>query len=448
MGRDLRSLSILAATLVAVPHLGASGFQLREQNPAAQGNSFAGATAGFGGLGSSYFNPAVLATVDGREFLVGLSGVMPRAELEGAVGTRNALLPAPLRTISGPSTHADAAHDAVLPNLYAAWAVGQDLRLGVAVSAPYGLVTEYQSDFVGRYHALKSDLKTVDVAFSAAYRVSGQWAVGATLLYRKAEAEISSAADFGLGVSPQYAGAFDGTATLKGSKGAVGYKVGVLYTPSSDLRIGFGYQGAMTMELVGDATYSFHPATPAPVLAGLAAKGFRPGEGKADLKLPSTTSVGFDWKLDDTYSLQGEAALTGWSTFQELRVRFSTGLPDSVTEEHWKDAWFVSLGLNYKASEAWTLRTGVAFDQSAVEDSYRTPRIPDADRTWVSVGASWAATRALTLDFGVSHIMVKKATLNLSAGTSPANPDFTRGNLTGTYKSGIEVVAVGARYRF
>ncbi len=450
MARDFRRLSALAAALCVAPMLGASGFQLREQNPAGQGNSFAGATAGYGGLGSLFFNPAAMVPVDGMQFLAGLSHVAPRAELNGAVGSRSAALPAPVRPISGPGTHGDAAHNAVLPNLYAVWSVGQNLRLGVSVNAPYGLVTEYNPDFVGRYHALKSDLKTVDLGFSAAYKLSDQWAVGATLLYRKAEAELTTGVDWGLALVPYgtVPGTLDGTASLKGSKTALGYKLGVLYSPSADLRLGVSHHGAMTMELKGDAIYQFPSTMPAPFAAGLAAKGYRSGEGKADLKLPASTSVGLDWKVNDVVSIQGEASLTQWSTFQELRVRFSTGLADNITQEQWKDAWFYSLGATWKATDALVLRTGLAFDQAAVENIHRTPRIPDCDRTWISVGASWAANRSLTLDFGYSHIMVKEGTLNLSAGVNSTSQDFARGNLTGTYKSGIEVLSLGARFSF
>ena len=45
-----------------------------------------------------------------------------------------------------------------------------DLRFGASVSAPFGLKTEYDADWVGRYNAIKSDVKTVDFTFSAALR--------------------------------------------------------------------------------------------------------------------------------------------------------------------------------------------------------------------------------------------------------------------------------------
>ncbi len=450
MGRDIRLLTALAATLIVAPTLSASGFQLREQNPAAQGNSFAGVTAGYGGLGSEFFNPAALSLVDGRQMLIGLSSVMPSAELYGAVGTRSAALPAPVRPISGPSAYGDAAHNAILPNLAAVWSMTDDLKIGLAVAAPYGLVTEYPTDFVGRYHGLKSDLKTVDVAVSAAYRFSPRFAAGATVLYRKAEATLTTGVDFGLvasslGTTP---GTLDGVASLKGSKGAIGMKLGAIFTPTPQLRIGLAHQAAMNMELSGDATYQFPSTMPAPLVAGLQARGFKDGEGRAELRLPSVSSIGVDWDLNGAFSIQAEAAQTGWSTFKELRVKFSTGLPDSVTDEYWKDAWYYSLGASWKVSDSLVLRAGVARDQSAVDEVHRTPRIPDSDRSWVSVGASWSVGQRLTLDFGYSHIAVQNGSLALAAGVDPAGQNFSRGNLTGTYTSGIEVIALAARFRF
>ena len=81
-------------------------------------------------------------------------------------------------------------------------------------------------------------------------------------------------------------------------------------------------------------------------------------------------------------------------------------------------------------------------------DSTRTPRIPDADRTWLSVGASYQFTKAFGVDAGYSHLFCKDSSINLQTGSATTSPTFFQGNLRGTYKNSIDVLAVQARYIF
>ena len=445
------ALAPLAAWIVATslaPQASASGFQLREQSPSAQGTSFAGVSAGGSDIGSMFFNPATLTLFQGNQSVLGMSEVMPKAKLEGAVGTRSASLPAPYQPIKGSDSEANAAKSALLPNLYAMWSVSSDLKLGLSVNAPFGMSTNYDATFVGRYHALKSDLTVLDIAPTIAYRINPQWSVGAAFVARKADAELTNAVDFGsailanplipafmkAGVTP---GGSDGVASLKGSKWGYGYRLGIVFQPSETLRLGLAHQSAMSMTLSGDATFTGVPA----LLAG----SIKNVSATAELNLPSTTSLGINLDVSPTISVQSELARTNWSSFKELRVKFSGGVPsDSITEEQWRDTWFYSLGLTWKATEAWTLRTGLAYDQCAVKDEFRTPRIPDGNRTWVSLGAGYAFSQKVSVDFAYTHIFVTDGPLELTA----AGSNQSRGSLTGNYKNSIDILSAQAKFTF
>lgn len=468
------SLALLVAGSFA-PSALASGFQLREQSPSAQGNAFAGVTAKGSDISTMFFNPATMTAFEGFQFVLGASSVAPKAELSGASGTR-ATYSGPLApfapfggtTITGPTTHPDAANDAVLPNLYVMWSVSKDFKLGLSINAPFGLVTEYQSTFVGRYHALKSDLKTVDVALNAAYRLHPTLSVGASVIYRKVDAELSNAVDFGqiafLGLAqignPAYtnfapssvASSFDGKATIKGDTTVTGFKLGLTYEPMDTLHLGLSYHGATKPKVEGTVHYEY-PTLAAPLAAALQAVVNAPtaklidGTATAEVELPDTTSLGVSWDVTPSVSLGFEASRTGWSKFKELRVKFGSGQADSVTDENWRNTMYYSLGANWKVSEALLLRVGVAKDQGAIEDTYRTPRIPDGDRTWLSAGLSYAFSKSFGLDFAYTHITVKDGPLELKAGTY-GNSNFFRGNLSGTFKNSIEIMALAAHFSF
>ena len=187
-------------------------------------------------------------------------------------------------------------------------------------------------------------------------------------------------------------------------------------------------------------------------LAALQGAGLKNGAGSAELNLPSTTSVGFDWKIGPTFSLQGEYARTTWSSFKTLVVKFTDNVPpqttESITDESWNDTTFVSLGGTWKLNQEWTLRAGLAFDQSAVDDAHRTPRIPDNDRKWISFGGTYIVSKKTAIDFGYTRIIVADGKVMLSAGTTATDPNATRGNLNGHIHAAINILGAQVRYSF
>lgn len=493
-------LTLTALTLVAAaafaPRAQASGFQLREQSPLSQGNAFAGVSAGTGDVSAMFFNPAVMTQFEGWQFSFGGTYVGLDVKLTDMSASRTPALQAlgfqsapvtgsNLNTISGPASHGNSGVSAVLPAFNVMYSVNKDLKLGLSLNVPFGLTTEYDANWIGRYHGLKSDLKTIDIAPSLAYRVNDQFSFGVAFVARMAEAELTNSVDYGTALAlkvgsglaaaglstvspgpgqnspvaniamgapnatfgtPGYAipGAWDGKAGLKGDGWGYGWKAGFTWQPTKDFRLGGAYSAAMTMTLKGDASFEFPAAMPATDLAALNGAGLRNGGGEADMALPATASLGFDWQATPAFSLQGEVAQSTWSRFKELRVKFDTGAPDSVTAENWRDTWFYSLGGTWKVNQAWTVRGGVGFDQGAVDDNHRTPRIPDNDRKWLSVGASYTFSKKVTLDLGYTHLFIQDAKINLP-GTGD---NTTRGSLKANMKATIDILGASLRYSF
>jgi long-chain fatty acid transport protein len=449
----------------------ASGFQLREQGASGQGNAFAGVSAGGEDISSMFFNPASLARYSGTQLQLGGTFIKPVAEFsDGSAHRSAALAGSPFYAVSGQPSHGNAAKSAVTPNLYAMWSLNPDLRLGFSVNVPYGLTTEYGNDWMGRYHGTKSHLETLDFTPTVAYRLNSQWSFGLAAVARQAKAELGSALDLGAMAAANLPpsvwgsnlgpGRNDGFVTIKGDAWGYGAKAGVLFEPTRDFRMGFGYQSEIKIKLKGDATFTRSASlataltalgpTAAPILAGINGA-TTDGPVRAELPLPAVYSLGFQYDLTRTFALQGEVALTQWSSFKELRVSFSNPTPqqkDSITEEKWKDATFVSVGATCKPGDGWTYRAGLAFDQCPVKDEYRTPRIPDADRTWISAGVGYQVNRNLGLDLGYSHIFAKESRLALRNGTSASDPNYGRGDLYGTYKNRIDIVSLQARWTF
>jgi long-chain fatty acid transport protein len=318
--------------------------------------------------------------------------------------------------------------------------------------------------------------------------------VGAAFVARRAKAELSQGVDFGAQaagaiaaqVGPQgqtisnvnpangnpivTPGSADGSVDVQGTGWGYGAKLGLTYDPTPSLHFGLGYQSEIRETIKGTATFT----VPGSVGQGLQALGGLPanqgawqqgtlaglgnefalqtanGSASAAINLPATISLGMIYDLSSTFSLAAEIAQTRWSTFKELRVKFtdSSSQPDRYTTENWKNAMFMALGATCHPGNQWTYRMGVALDKTPVPDATRTPRIPDADRVWLSGGVSYQFTKAFGVDAGYSHLFCKDSTVNLQGGSDPNNPAYFDGNLSGTYKNTIDILAVQARYSF
>jgi len=487
---SLSSSAVALLIVAAAPHAMASGFQLREQGASGQGLSYAGISAGGSDISSMFYNPATLTHFDGNQVQLGFTNILPSTKFSNGSASRTGISAAsPYSAISGPTTTGNAAQSAVTPTLYAMWSLRPDLKVGISVNVPYGLTTQYDDNWVGRYHALRSQLQTVDITPTIAYRFNDKWSGGVSFVARQAKAELSQAVDFGyeayMGVAQLaaagisntnpvtgapivYPGAADGKVSVTGDSWGYGFKAGLLFEPTKALRVGVGYQSAIKENIKGDATFTIPSTVPAglaglyqinpgaakkPYLDGLAAAftaGTANGPVTAELNLPAVITFGLNYEVSSTFMLSAEIERTQWSKFQELRLKFSNPATqaDNITAENWKDSTFVSVGATCRPGNGWTWRLGLAMDTAPVDDTYRTPRIPDADRTWISAGTSYQFSKGFGLDFGYTHIIAKDSVVSLKGGTVPTSSDYIKGNLSGTFKNAIDIWALQARWAF
>ena len=173
------------------------------------------------------------------------------------------------------------------------------------------------------------------------------------------------------------------------------------------------------------------------------ANSFRAARGSAKVTTPESATLGLWQDLGRGWTLLSDVSWTNWSRFQELRIK-ADGRADTVTAENWRDTVFASIGTEYQLNEKLRLRTGFAYDQSPVKSAYRTPRVPDTDRYWLSVGASYKVTDRMEISAGYSHIFARDGVVHLRAG-SPGSADFLRGDLDQRYSNSVDVFALQAR---
>ncbi len=435
-GNAMKKSHVLFAVLCSSASLTASaaGFALIEQSASGMGNAFAGGSAAAEDASTIFFNPAGMTYLPDSQLVVSGHAIRPSAEFSNN-GSHSST-----GTATGGNNGGDAGDLSLVPNLFFSKAITPDLHLGIGLSAPFGLKTEYQNGWVGRYQALKSELHTININPSIAFKATDQLSLGFGVSAMRAEAVLSNALDLGrLFGAPQN---FDALAHLKGDDWSVGWNAGAIFQFNDTTRFGLAYRSQVHEKLEGNVNFAFAAGTPGAVTGN-----FPNGAISAKLTLPDSLSGSLFHQLNDKWDVMTDVTWTGWSAFKNLTATYSTGTALSSTPENWQDTVRVSAGATYHYSDALKLRAGVAYDESPVPDAFRTPRIPDNDRTWLALGASYKITPAADLDVGYSHIFVKSTSINKTTDTSAAAAAL-RDTVIGSYDSDVNILSVQVTYNF
>jgi long-chain fatty acid transport protein len=430
----------------------AAGFALMEQNSSGLGNAYAGSAAVAEDASTIFFNSAGLTQLKRPSVVVNAAGIYIKSEFNDA-GSSAAAFQAP------GSNGGNAGGFIVLPALYVAVPLSDTLSGGIGVNAPFGLKTDYDADFIGRFQGLKSEVNTINLNTALAFKVHDKVSIGIGADFQTIDATLTSAVNYTAAVAQASGGTvivpgLEGTSKVKGSDTAWGFDAGVLFTPTEQTRIGLSYRSAMKYSLTGTATFAA-PGSTNPtaqfIINGLgsSANPIAPTNGPVflNLKLPASARLAVVQKLGD-FELLGEAAWTQWSSIQELRVQRSSGATLKNTDEKWDDAWRYSLGAGWQVNKLVKLRVGAALDKTMVTDTVtRTPRLPDEDRTWVSAGAKFAVTDNFNVDVGYMHVFVKDADLDQS-DNSASVLGYTYGRLLGQQQTKIDILGLQATVSF
>jgi long-chain fatty acid transport protein len=276
--------------------------------------------------------------------------------------------------------------------------------------------------------------------------------------------------DYGLimasaGIPGAIPGTADGLAKVSGDSHGFGWVAGFEWRPTDRFAIGYSHRSEIDQDIEGDATFNAPasfvgtqplfqtmaaqclmapPTNPCyaqlPTLLALG-NGFVPTNATAALTTPSTDTLSLRYDFSDSFRMMGDVQRTDWHSLRSVDIRFDNPYQAPSSEAfEWKDSTLVSLGAEWDINPAFTLRGGVARDQTPTHDDTRTPRLPDNDRTLLSVGVTWHATDALSIDAAYQHISIKSPSIDAftSLGTE----------LEGKFNGHADLFGVAAQYRF
>ena len=387
------TFSIATAMLFMATHAFAGGFAVREQSTIGQGASFAGVAAGSGGLASLFWNPAISSEYNQFGFISDSSSTLIAPTSKSGLGSGN------IGTL------------AIAPASYASYGVTDQLTIAASMNAPLGLTTDARNGWAGDPHGDKSAVVTYNFNPSASYKLNNMISIGLGAQIEYMGVDLTSR------LSPSGFQFFD----ARGNDIGLGLTAGVLFQPTDTTDIGIGFRSAVSHNLKGDAT--------------VVPLGFD-GDIRAKFTSPETVTLGIRQQLTDDLTVLGGVEWANWSRFKELRIKDTAGATKALNVYNWKDSWFISAGAEYAYNDALMLRAGAAYEKSPVPDATRTPRVPDNDRYWLSLGASYRFNDSYTVNLAYSHVFMKNGDVNIAAGGGlPA--------LNTSFKQHLDIVSVG-----
>lgn len=403
----MRSALIASGLIIASAQVYSAGFQISESTVSGLGRAFAGAGVAGDDVADMFYNPASLFLSEGRQFQIGVSAIDTKSSFTGSASP-----------VDG--SNDDGGTTGVVPNIYYTLAATDNIKYGISITAPYGLATQYDANWAGRYQALDSELVTIDINPNVAFKLSDAVSVGAGISLQYATATLSQARLLGAGIA-------DGKSEVNGDSWAPGFNLGVMFTPTDSTRIGVGYRSSVNQKIDGKLNVTNSTG------ATIASAG-----AEAEVSLPATFYLSAMHSPNRRVDLLASVRFTQWSSFQELRVKFDNGLPDAVTPQNWDDSTTISVGINYHSTRKWTLRAGIAADQSPVAAQFRTARIPDSDRNWLTLGASYHASNGISIDFGFANLTGDIASINQTTSISQTQ----NSTLTGDYRGSARIFGI------
>lgn len=415
--KKVLTLTALSTLLLSTSAM-AAGFHLREQSAAAQGNAYAGATAGAENGSYAYYNVAGITRQKGMQVNMGGTYIAPRAtakNVRGQSGERGANVE-------------NVVHAAISPNGTVSYQLNDKAFAAIAANSQFGMITKYDPEWVGSNHGITSDLKSGTITPMFAYKATDKLSLGAGVQMQYVWAHLTSSNTLAPGVRVN-------NITTNGNDFDMGYQLGALYEFTDSTRVGVGYRSEINHKLKGKMKSS---GSPSPLFNALTNQKI-----SAKLTTPAMLSMGVYHDVNEKWAVMAEYQRVFWSSFQNLTFKSQNGgYTISNVKENWRDTNFYSIGTSYMLDNQWKLRLGLAYDQSAVRYAHRTPRIPDSDRIWYSAGLGYQYNENLSFDIGYTYIQAHKAKMNTAV---TQNSGY---NASADYSNSVKVFAFSLNYAF
>ncbi|MFW0758423.1 OmpP1/FadL family transporter [Pseudomonas sp. H11T01] len=418
----LKTTLSLAVTLAST-QIFAAGFAVNEQSISGMGTGFAGRSSSADDASTIFGNPAGMSRLKRAQVTGGVAMIDAHTDIRNASSSPN----------SG-TNNGDMVPLIAVPMGYYVQPIDDHWAFGIGMYAPFGLVTDYENSFAGRYFGSKSKVTVTTFQPTVSYAFNDKVSIGFGPTINRIDGTLKS----NLSITQA---APDGQVKIEGDDTALGYNVGVLVQATDATRVGLTYHSKVKYKLEGNTKVNYG------VLGLIGQSTNQKYDASLDITTPESADLSITHELNDQWTLYAGSTWTRWSRLKEITVENKGVQPvlagqfSTITEEqNWHDTWAHAIGAAYKLNKQWVLRTGLTFDQAPTNNVDRSPRIPTGDRTIFSLGAGWSPTDDLTIDVAYSYLKEEDVKIN--------NSNNRGQSYNAEYSNSANGLGLGATYRF
>ena len=396
----------------------AGSFAVREQSAYSQGASFAGNATCGASIQGAFWNPSVITCNDAMAISEGTLSLLFLSTEVDTTSTDDL----------SPIDPGDIGKLGVVPSSSFSYAYNENIFLGYTVNGPYGLSLETPVDHNAQAYFREGEIFSLNATPIVGYKVNDFLSVAAGVQIEYFDLKNFSR-EAALGNST--------LVKLNGDDIGVGFTLGATLRPMEGTEIGIGFRSSVSHSLEGRVT--LNGATFAPI--------------SADLDTPEVVTLSLRQRLHDTFTLLGTVEWTNWSRLQNVPIindstnaQLNLGLGPVSFPFSYDDGWFFSLGGEYQYNEKLTLRGGVGWELSPISDASRSISLPDDDRLWLSIGATYKKDEKWTFNAAYTFITAFDTTINLNS-TNPWHSVF-QGDYHANVDANVHILSVGFQRKF
>jgi long-chain fatty acid transport protein len=415
----MRKFSLASALVIlsASSNSLAAGYSTNLTSTSGLATSYAGSVTGIHDSSDMFYNPAVTAGIEKTQFIASLSYLRLDVNPRGATGELSGGT-----TISGNTKQAGTNN--FIPAFYLATPIDNKTSFNFSVTSPFGLATEYDANWAGRYRAIDSSISTINLNPSISHKISDELSVGVGLVAQYYEATLTNAV---------FTGVSDALGKVKGNDWGYGYNLGAKYQFNDKLKVGIGYRSKIDYNLSGKVKAVGIPSPYPDMYSSFT----------ANTSTPESLTLGVAYKLNEKLELAYDTTWTRWSRLKSLTIFAEQNSNLTTTSNfNWKDSFINSIGGNYKLSDNTLVRAGVAYEKDAVTDANREPRVPGSDRFWTTIGFNQKLGKGWSFDGTYAHLFYRTANLKITDSSTTVN------SLSAKYNTQVDVISIALKKDF
>ncbi|MCM5664317.1 OmpP1/FadL family transporter [Galbibacter mesophilus] len=320
-------------------------------------------------------------------------------------------------------------------NVYAAYKINDWASVGLGVYTPYGSGVEYPTDWEGSHLVNDISLSAVYFQPTVSIRVNEKLSFGGGPIL------AMGAVNFNRNIDRT-------TTNLEGERANVtiddsgitawGYTLGMMLRPTEKFTIGVNYRSEIDMT-AEDGEADFQNIPQGGNMNGM----FNNVTFDAELPLPAELTVGASYAINEKWLVAFDYNRAYWNAYEALDVIFSNG-EESLNPRNYKNASTYRFGLQYKATQRFTLRGGYYFDESPVRSGYFAPETPRNDSNNFTGGFTFKISERFALDASFLYVHFDEVyeSYNFYQENGQNVP------FEGTYKNNAFIPGLGITYGF